>query len=156
MRKRRVVWSSSTDPALFGLPARHPGHLRQAIRTGVLLAVLGLTRLAGNPRWRSAVIGAGLVSTALILRNVPGDVMLLPGLLFLLYSPLLPGESRESRLRQARLRHELAAYSTASDRLDLELILERHPDSATGELRAILASQPPAHARTTIPGMRTP
>ena len=59
MRKRRVVWSSSTDPALFGLPARRPGHLRQAIRTGVLLAVLGLTRLAGNLRWRSAVIGAG-------------------------------------------------------------------------------------------------
>ena len=47
--------------------------------------------------------------------------MFLPGLLFLLYSPLLPGESRESRLRQARLRRELAAYSTASDRLDLEL-----------------------------------
>jgi hypothetical protein len=102
------------------------------------------------------VIGAGLVSTALILRNVPGDVMLLPGLLFLLYSPLLPGESRESRLRQARLRRELAAYSTASDRLDLELILERYPDSATGELRAILASQPPAHAHPTIPGIRTP
>jgi hypothetical protein len=36
------------------------------------------------------------------------------------------------------------------------LILERYPDSATGELRAILASQPPAHARPTIPGIRTP
>ena len=156
MRKSRVVWGSSTDPALFGLPSRRPRRLRQAVRTGVLLAVLGLTRLAGNPRWRSAVIGAGLIITALILRNVPGDVMLLPGLLFLLYSPLLPGESRESRLRQARLRRELAAYSTASDRLDLELILDRYPDSATGELRAILASQPDAHARPTIPGMRTP
>ena len=156
MRKSRVVWSSSTDPALFGLPARHPARLRQAIRTGVLLAVLGLTRLAGNPRWRSAVLGAGLIVTALILRNVPGDVMLLPGLLFLLYAPLLPGESRESRVRQARLRRELAAYSTASDRRDLELILDRYPDSATGEIRAILASLPPAHARTTIPGMRTP
>jgi hypothetical protein len=156
MRKRRVVWSSSTDPALFGLPPRRPGQLRQTIRTSGLLAVLGLTRLAGNPRWRSAVLGAGLTITALILRNIPGDVMLLPGLLFLLYSPLLPGESRESRVRQARLRRELAAYSTASDRRDLELILERYPDSATGELRAILASQPQARGRTTIPGMRTP
>jgi hypothetical protein len=156
MRKGRVVWSSSTDPALFSLPPRRPGRLRQAVRTGVLLSVLSLTRLAGNLRWRSAVIGAGLVITALILRNLPGDVMLLPGLLFLLYSPLLPGESRQSRLRQARLRRELADYSSASDRLDLELILERYPDSATGELRAILASQPHAHARPTIPGMRTP
>jgi hypothetical protein len=156
MRKSRVVWSSSTDPALFGLPPRRRGRLRQAARTGVLLAVLGLTRLAGNPRWRSAVIGTGLIIAALIVRDIPGEVMLLPGLLFLLYSPFLPGESRESRVRQARLRRELAAYSSASDRLDLELILERYPDSATGELRAILASQPPAYARTTIPGMRSP
>lgn len=154
MRKSRVVWSSSTDPALFGLPSRRPGRLRQAVRTGVLLAVLGLTRLAGNPRWRSAVVGAGLIITALILRNVPGDVMLLPGLLFLLYSPLLPGESRESRLRQARLRRELAAYSTASDRHDLDAILDRYPDGETGELRAILAGQAVASDCARIPGLR--
>jgi hypothetical protein len=78
---------------------------------------------------------------------------LLPGLLMLGFAPFLPGESRENRAHQARLRRELAAYSTPADRRDLEAILEQYPADETGELRAILAAQSLATARPRIPGM---
>jgi hypothetical protein len=153
MKKNRVVCSSAADLTLFGLPPRRPGRVRRAVRTGVLLAVIGLTRLAGHPRWRSAVVGAALTIPGLLLRDLPGNLILLPGLVILFLSPFQPGEPRENRARQARLRRELAVYSTPSDRRDLEAIFERYPDSDTGELRAILASQTPGPARPSIPGM---
>ena len=157
MKRNRVVWSSSADPEFLAAahrpvrPARSA--LRRALRTGALLVIIGLMRLAGHPRWRSAVIGAALTIPGVILRDTLGDIILLPGLLMLGFAPFLPGESRENRAHRARLRRELAAYSTPSDRRDLEAILEQYPASETGELRAILASQPLVPANPRIPGM---
>jgi hypothetical protein len=163
MRRSRVVWSSSADqdsllrsypPARAARPVRAAA-LRRVFRTGVLLALLGLARLAGNPRWRTAVIGAALTIPGLVLRgSMAGDVLLLPGLMTLFYAPFLPGDSRENRVRQARLRRELAAYSSPAQRRDLEAILDRYPDGETSELRAILASQAMARVHLKNPGMR--
>ena len=157
MKRNRVVWSSSRGPA-FETGAYRPvrptrSALRRALRTGALLVVIGLMRLAGHPRWRSAVIGAGLTIPGVILRDTLGDIILLPGLLMLGFAPFLPGDSRDNRARRARLRRELAAYSTPADRRDLEAILEQYPADETGELRAILATQPLATTRPRIPGM---
>ena len=157
MKRNRVVWSSTTDP-LFVTGACRPvrptrSALRRALRTGGLLVVIGLMRLAGHPGWRSAVIGAALTIPGVILRDMLGDIILLPGLLMLGFAPFLPGESRENRAHRARLRRELAAYSTPADRRDLEAILEQYPAGETGELRAILAAQPLATTRSRVPGM---
>jgi hypothetical protein len=43
--------------------------------------------------------------------------------------------------RRSELERELAAYSTAAQRRDLEATLDRYPDDITYELRDILASQ---------------
>jgi hypothetical protein len=48
---------------------------------------------------------------------------------------------RAARIRHATLVRELADYTSASDRQDLEAILARYPDGTTHELRSILASQ---------------
>ena len=47
----------------------------------------------------------------------------------------------EARARRRALERELAAYSTPAQRCDLEATFDRYPDSATGELREILARQ---------------
>jgi hypothetical protein len=157
MRRTRVVWSSSADPILFARPPRpprRPRRLRRAARTGALLAVLGLAQVAGRPRWRFAVIGVALIIPGVLLRGSPASFILLPGLMALFYAPFLPADSHEYRARQARLRRELAAYSTPADRRDLEAILEQYPDGETGELRAILAGQAVANtARPGVPGL---
>jgi hypothetical protein len=156
MTRNRVVWRSSAEPLfLAALSRRRPLSLavRGALRTAFLLLLLGLVRLAGNPRWRAAVIGVGLIIPGLIARNIVGHVILLPGLMTLFYSPFLPGESHEVRTRHAHLRRELGTYSSPAHRRDLEAILDRYPDGETGELRAILASQTPATAHLRNPGM---
>jgi hypothetical protein len=153
MKRNRVVWRSSTEPALTGVPRRSPRRLRRAARTGLLLAILGLVRLAGNPRWRSAVIGAALIVPGLLLRNIYGNIILLPGLMILFYAPFLPGDSPETRTRQAQLRRDLAAYSTPADRRDLEAIIDRYPAAETGELRAVLAGLRLTPAQLRNPGM---
>jgi hypothetical protein len=152
MKRNRVVWSSSADPTTFTLPPRRTRRFRRAIRTGALLVVIGLMRLAGHPRWRSAVIGAALVIPGVILRGSPGGIILLPGLLILFSAPLMPGESRPNRVRHARLYRELAAYSTPAQRRDLEAIIDRYPDDETRELRAILARQATTATAARIPG----
>jgi hypothetical protein len=157
MKRNRVVWISSTDPSFVtgGYRPVRPTRsaLRRALRTGALLVVIGLMRLAGHPGWRSAVIGAALTIPGVILRDTVGDIILLPGLLMLGFAPFLPGESRENRAYRARLRRELAAYSSPADRRDLEAILEQYPADETGELRAILADQSLATTRPRVPGM---
>jgi hypothetical protein len=158
MKRSGVVWRSSAEPLLLGWPGRRPRPrnalpraLRRALRTGVLLALFGLIRLAGNPRWRSAVLGAALIIPGVLLRNIYGNIILLPGLMILFYAPFLPGDSPENRARQASLRRDLAAYSSPADRRDLEAIIDRYPAAETGELRAVLTSLRTAPLRN--PGM---
>jgi hypothetical protein len=140
---------------MFLMPGRaarpFPSRLRRTLRTGLLLTLLGLVRLAGNPRWRSAVIGAVMIIPGVLLRNIYGHVILLPGLMILFYAPFLPADSPETRARQAGLRRDLAAYSSPADRRDLEAIIDRYPAADTGELRSILATLRPDQFRN--PGM---
>jgi len=48
---------------------------------------------------------------------------------------------RAERARRRRLEQEMAAYSSAADRQEIEAILDRYPDGLTRELRSILACQ---------------
>jgi len=56
-----------------------------------------------------------------------------------------------NRLRRRTLERELADYSSAADRADLEAILDRYPDGVTQEMRDILAIQ-----HLDIPGRTGP
>ena len=154
MRRNRVVWRSSPELALWGRPRRRRGRFRRATRTLAVLTVLAVMRVAGNPRWRCAVLGAALTLPGLLNRDLVGNVILLPGLMILFYAPLLPGETPEERRRQRRLRRELAAYSTPAERRDLEALLGQYPDQETSELRAILVDQEQdvARSRYRLPG----
>jgi hypothetical protein len=80
---------------------------------------------------------------------------MIPGMLFLTAALLAPADPAADNPRRRALEHELAAYSTPSQRRDLDAILDRYPDGDTRELRDILArqrlaaetSQPPAANR---------
>ncbi len=152
MKRNRVVWSSSSEP-VFHLLAPRPGRFRRAVRTGFLVAMIGLMRAARSPRWRCALLGAALTVPGLLFRDLAGNILLLPGLMTLFYAPFLPGETIADRKHHARLRRELAAYSTPAERRDLEALLAQYSDRETGEVRAILASQDAASARFRFPGL---
>jgi hypothetical protein len=48
---------------------------------------------------------------------------------------------REARRNRAALRHELAQYTSAADRLELEAIMDRHSPEETVEIRSILSER---------------
>ena len=123
-------------------------------RTGAMLAVTGLMRLARGvrPRWRPLLAGGVLTVVGVMLRGGAWGVITLPGLLLLLYALLIPGSSDADRKRRSELERELAAYSTPAQRCDLEATLDRYPDDATYELRNILANQAMAAYNNGIPG----
>jgi hypothetical protein len=54
---------------------------------------------------------------------------------------------KAARKRRAALERELAGYTTAAERCDIEAALDRHPDGVTHELRSILALQSMAPRR---------
>jgi hypothetical protein len=154
MKRDRVVMSSSAERVVYVPVPRRPGRFRRAVRTVFLLAVIGLLRAARSPRWRCALLGAALTIPGVLMRGqLAGNIILLPGLMALVYAPFLPGETIEDRKSHARLRRELAAYSTPAERRDLEALLEQYSDQEAGELRAILASQDLAPVRSRCPGL---
>jgi hypothetical protein len=66
---------------------------------------------------------------------------MIPGMLFLTAALLAPADPAAADPRRRALERELAAYSTPSQRRDLDAILDRYPDGDTRELRDILARQ---------------
>lgn len=75
----------------------------------------------------------------------------------LLYAALLiPAQSGEDRKRHSELERELAGYTTAAERCDLEATLARYPDSVTSELRNILVRQAVTACSNGIPGAGLP
>ena len=46
---------------------------------------------------------------------------------------------RRQRTSRRSLEHDLAAYTTAADQLELEMLIERHDDRDTAELRRAVA-----------------
>jgi hypothetical protein len=105
-RRILMVWDRSADPAdRHGDPKRtRPGRarrIRRSFRTGALLTVIGLMRLAGGARcrWRPLLAGGLLTVVAVMLRGGVWGMITLPGLWFLLYALLIPGSSGADRRR---------------------------------------------------------
>lgn len=158
-RRNVVLWSLSVGPAdRYGAPRltrlARPRRIRRCIRTGALLTIIGLMRLARavRPRWRPLLAGGMLTAAGLALRSGAWSALVLPGLLFLWSALLIPGGSDADRKRRFDLERELAGYSTPAQRRDLEATLDRYPDSVTDELRDILGSQAMAACNNGIPG----
>jgi hypothetical protein len=155
LRRRRrnvVVWSSSVHPAdRYGaqqyIRLARTGRIRRCIRIGVLLTVIAV-----RPRWRPLLAGTVLTVFGVMERDGVASVVLIPGLLLLWQSLLIPADSNADRKRRSQLERELAAFSTQAQRCDLEAILDRYPDGSTYEIRDILASQAMASHINGIPG----
>ena len=147
-RRNLVIWSPSACRAgrgrglWFTRPARSV-RIRRRMRTGVLLAVLGVMRLAAamRPRWRPLLAGVVLTVAGVVLRSGPAGIVMIPGMLFLWSALLTPADPVAAGPRRRELERELAAYSTPDQRCDLEATFDRYPDNVTGELREILARQ---------------
>ena len=124
-----------------------------------LLAVLGVLRVAAavRPRWRPLLAGVVLTTAGLVLRSGAAGVVMLPGMLFLAAAAVHADLTRRRPApRRRALERELAAYSTPDQRRDLEATFDRYPDSATGELRDILARQAAAAAAGTRSAVSSP
>ncbi len=138
-RRNLVVWNSSAGfDHMVSIRLGRPGRVRRLMRTGALLLVVGLLRLARavGPRWPPLLGGVACTVAGVILRSGTWSIVLLPGLLLLLYCLLVPPGPDEEHKRLAR---ELTAYSTPAQRRDLEAILDRYPDAVTRDLRDMLA-----------------
>ena len=153
-RQNLVIWSPSACRAerghglWFSRPARSR-RIRRRMRTVALLAILGAMRLAAaaRPRWRSLLAGVVLTAVGVVLRSGAAGIVMIPGMLFLLSALLVPADPVAAGPRRRELERELAAYCTPAQRRDLEATLDRYPDSATRELRDILAGQEVAAGR---------
>src|SRR5580692_9810230 len=93
-RRNLVVWSQSggTDRTSRVTRPSRPRRVRRWVRIGMLLTVLRLLPLgrAVRARWKPLLAGTGLTVAGVILRDsAVGYVVLLPGLLLLMSSPLL-------------------------------------------------------------------
>jgi hypothetical protein len=139
--------------ARFTRPGR-PRPIRRCLRLGVLLTVIGLVRLTGavRARWRPLLAGGVLTATGVMLRSGAGGLVFIPGLLFLIYAPLVEARPDEARKRRSELRRELAGYATPAQRRDLEATLDRYPDGITAEIRDILAGLAVSARSSGIPG----
>jgi hypothetical protein len=164
LRSRRQslsIWSSSASPSgryarpPLGQPTRTP-RVRRWIRTGALLSVIGLKRLARavRTRWWPVLTGCVLTAIGILLRDNAAGIVLLPGLVLLLSAPVVPASPKPERIRRSMLECELAAYATPAHRRDLERTLDRYPDGVTHELRDILASQAMTPSLRGLPGGR--
>jgi len=145
-RRNIVVWSSSGPPAGWYRPprSRRPariGQVRRLIRIAVLLTVIAV-----RPRWGFLLAGTVLMAIGVIERDGVTAVVLIPGLMLLWQSLLIPAGTDADHRRRAQLERELAAFTTPAQRRDLEATLDRYPDGITDEMRAILTQTWP-HAR---------
>ena len=91
---------------------------RRFIRTGALLTVIGLRRLARavHLRWRPLLAGGVLTVAGVMWLDGPGGMVLLPGLWLLLSAPLIPASPEADRMRRPEVELELAVFSTPAQR----------------------------------------
>ncbi len=156
-RRNLVIWSQSAAPAdrYRTAPSRRPTRarrIRQLIRIGVLLTVVNLWSLAHNRQACWLLAGAALTAAGVVYRASPAGLILLPGLFLLVSAPLFPARPKADRMRRSELARELAGYSTAAQRCDLEAMLDGYPNGITHEIRDILAGQAVAARGQRIPG----
>ena len=160
-RRNLVVWNQSADSAgRYNISPFTPfavtRRIRAAARAAALLPVILLMQLerALQGRGRVVLAGAVLTVTGLVVRGGPGGMVLLPGMMFLLYAPFMPGNPDAGCKKRLKLKRELAAYTTSAQRRDLEATLDRYPDRTTGELRDILHHLAMTTYNNQIPGVR--
>ena len=126
-RRNLVVWSQSAGPVgRYGVQGftrlARTRRVRRGIRTGALLTVICLIRLAGAVRtyWRPLLAGGILTVGGFMQRSAAGNVVFLPGVLVFLLSALLtPPRSEAASTRRPELERELAGYSTPAQRRHL-------------------------------------
>ena len=92
---------------------------RRFIRTGALLTVIGLRRLARavHLRWRPLLAGGVLTVAGLMLRNGAWGAVILPGIWFLgsaLLVPANPDADRKPSELERELARELATYARSA------------------------------------------
>jgi hypothetical protein len=116
-RRNLVVWSPSVSSADRHGAARLARFTRTKrihwwIRTGALLMIIGLIRLArpARPRWRTLLAGGVLTGFGVVAAVVWG-LVLLPGLLFLVSAALIPARPKTDRAWRAEVEHELGVFS---------------------------------------------
>ena len=132
--------------------------LRRLLRISVLLAAIGLIRVAGalRPRWKPVLAGVALTATGVVLRDPVGVLAFLGGFLFLYAALIMHVSPAGDRKQLAALERELADYSTPAERRDLEAILDRYSDGDTSELRDILTRQAAGAHDNGVPGLGRP
>lgn len=157
-RRNVVIWRSSRSPehrgrGLWFTPPIRSGRIRRWVRISGLLVAVGLLRVAAavRPRWRPLAVGTVLTVAGYMMRSGMPGVIMIPGMLFLTAALLAPVGLAEAGPQRRALARELAAYSTPSQRCDLDAILDRYPDGDTRELRDILARQPVPAKPTPTP-----
>jgi len=152
-RRSLVVWSSvAGSPGRGGGPGlTHSGRIPRWIRTGTLLMVIGLMRLARavRPRWRSLLAGGTLTVAGAMASGAWGAV-LLPGVLILLSAPLIPAVPR-ARRPEAEL--ELAVFSHPAQRRLASQAIALGDRRFPGFLRHWLPGSFPGNAAGRAPGI---
>jgi len=140
-QRHLVIWSSSARRAARHtvspyVPSAPAWRIRRVVRIGALVVVIVV-----RPRWKPLLAGVALTVFGIIDRNGIGSMAMLPGFMMLWAAAMIPGDSAADHHRRQQLKRELAEYSTAAQRRDLEAVLDRYPDGVTGEIREILAMQ---------------
>jgi hypothetical protein len=119
-RRNLVVWSQSAGSVgRYGAPPfTRTRRIRRWIRTGALLAVVGLMPLAraGRARWWFLLAGGVLIVVGFMLRGAASGAVLLPGLVFLAFAPLVPARAKADRMQRSELERELDVYSHPTQR----------------------------------------
>jgi hypothetical protein len=116
-RRNLVTGSLSVDPGRYDSPRltrlARTRRIRRCVRTGVLLTVIGLMRLARGVRcrWRPLLAGAVLTAIGGVMRNSAWGLILAVGLLFFVYPLLIPASSDADRKRRYELERELPIHS---------------------------------------------
>ena len=118
-RRNIVVWSPSAGSAVWdGAPGltrlTRIRRIHRWICIGALLMAIGLMRLARavRPRWRPLLAGGVLTVVGAMASGAWGTV-LLPGVLFLLFAPLIPATPKA---RRSEAEPELAVFSHPAQR----------------------------------------
>jgi hypothetical protein len=101
-RRNLIGWSQSASTVgRYGAPPfTRTRRIRRWIRTGALLAVVGLMPLARavRARWRPLLAGGVLTVAGVILRSGPGGMLLFLGLVFLTCAPFVPASPQADRM----------------------------------------------------------
>ena len=118
-RRNLVVWSPSVGSAgRYGAPRlTRTRRVHRRIRTGALLMIIGVMRLARavRPRWRPLLVGGALTGVGVVAAVVWG-LVLLPGLLFFLFAALVPARPKTDRARRAEVERGLGVFSHPAQR----------------------------------------